>query len=108
MEMTEFHTRLKVVLTKLVNEPRKPAGTVGPVSLLRLVASSSQKPDMEAAVYSSQFDKSETAIAYYTVCSTFVLILENVSVLHKSPYKAKFNGVPKLHESQFQRVVTLL
>lgn len=66
----------------------------------------SVKPEMDTAVHLPQFNNSETAIAYYTVCSIFIAILEKFPVLHNLYYRWKFNCTTKLHESQLGSAVT--
>lgn len=65
------------------------------------------KPKMEAAAHSSQFHNTETVIAYCTVYSTFLDIVEKSPVLRKSKYIAHFNRTPRLHKLQFGRTVTM-
>lgn len=62
---------------------------------------------MDAAVYLPHFHNSEAAIAHSILYSTFINMLDKVSVLHKSQYEAQYNCTPELRESQFETVVTL-
>lgn len=66
------------------------------------------KPEIGAVVCSPQFQNSKTAITYCTVCTNFVVILEKLSVVHKSQYRAPFKCTLIWHELQFRSTITRL
>lgn len=66
------------------------------------------KSGMDTVVHSSLFHNSVNAIAFSTVCCTFVVIPKTFSVLHKSFYRAQFTCTSRVWESQLGSEVTLL
>lgn len=63
---------------------------------------------MDAAVYSQQLKNNVTANLNWSVCSTFVVILQEKPVLHKQQFDVQLSYATVLHLLAFRGEVVLL